>query len=208
MPGKRYRVPRGPGGWPVKAWVDPGLRGLGALDHPAVARWHRWLLEEYRPRARVALLTPCSNVKPYPRSPQSGKVRGVLRRLGLWDSRGPGCHGAPRGVEWLYLSDLLVLVPYERAHLYPACCYELSPDEVLASPTARMRVARLLAGALERLSEGGVEVIVAYLPGKHRVLLEEALTSASRVPRVEWVPYSLFHGHRSLEEALTRVITG
>ena len=208
MTRRRYRVPRGPGGWPVKAWIAPGLRGLEALEHPAVERWHRWLVEEYEPRHPLVLLTPCSNVKPYPRSPQSAKTRGVLQRLGLWDPEGPGCRGAPRGVEWLYLSDLLILVPYEAAHLYPACCYELSPREVLGDPAARGRVTGLLAKAIDALAERGARVILAQLPRDHRILLEEALETASRPPRVEWVPYSLFRGHRILEEALRRVITG
>ncbi len=205
--GRKYRVPRGPGGWPVKAWIAPGLRGLEALDHPIVKYWHTWILRDYTPRHSIVLLTPCSNVKPYPRSPQSSKIRGVLRRLGLWDPAGPGCGGAPRGLEWLYLSDLLMLVPYQAAHLYPACCYELSPREVLEDPTVRERVTGLLAGALDALAGKGVRLIVAQLPRDHRLLLEEALGKASRPPRVEWVPYSLFHGHRILEEFLGRVIT-
>ena len=197
---RKYSIPRGRDGWPVKARVDPGLRGVGAFDHPAVREWHGWLLDGWMPRENVAILTPCSNVKPYPRSPMSGKVRGVLRRLGLWDTEGPGLYGSPRGVEWYYVSDLLVLVPYERAHEYPACCYELRPEEVLASKPHLDRLVGLLSRVLGKLAGDGRRVL-AYLPSKHRRIVEMAGADG-----LEWVRYDLFYGQRYLEEALRRVL--
>jgi predicted RNA-binding protein len=207
--GGRYTVPRTREGWPARGdparGIDPALRGEAAWSHPAAVEWRRWVSLAWRPRGGLVLLTPCSNVKPYPRSPQSGKVRGVLRRLGLWDPGGPGYKGAPTGLDWVYLSDLLGLVPYERAHEYPPCCYEYPPSLLHSSPARLLELASTLAPALERAAGGGA-VVVAYLPRGHRRLLEEALSRARMAPRVEWVAYSLFRGHRLLEEALRRLV--
>jgi predicted RNA-binding protein len=132
--------------------LDPGLVGEKAFEHPAVAEYWRWLTEEYTPPSSTALVTPCSNVKPYTRSPASRKTRGLLRRLGLWDEEA----GKPAGIEWLYFSDLLLLVPYSKAEDYPACCYEVPPDVVLASRELSSLVVEKLANAVERLWGGGL----------------------------------------------------
>jgi predicted RNA-binding protein len=189
--------------WPAKhtAGVDPGLVGPGAFEHPAVREWWRWLREDYTPESSVALVMPCSNVKPYTRSPASRKMRGLLRRLGLWDEE----RGRPRGVEWLYFSDLLVLVPYWRAEEYPACCYEVSPDTVLGSTRLRGLVASLLAEAVEHLVSRGLREVVVFLPRKHLVLWEEARGRAARWPLERRVRYTLF-SFRGVGEALSEAL--
>jgi len=189
--GERYTVTKtADGGWPAKhhSGLNPALVGPRAFEHPSVRGWWRWLLEEYRPRSPVALVTPCSSVKPYTRSPTSRKIRGLLRRLGLWD------YGSdrPRGVEWLYLSDLLLLVPYERAGEYPACCYEVPPEVVLCSPALRSLVTSLLAEAVERLYERGLRRVIIYLPKKHLGLWNEAKKRAVKWPSETVTKYSIF----------------
>ena len=194
----RLRVTKVNGRFPAKHAkdVDPELVGLRAFDHPAVKAWHKWLLEEYRPRYSVALVTPCSNVKPYPLSPTSRKIRGVLRRLGLWDG------AAPRSIEWLYLSDLLILVPYERAWDYPACCYELHPDEVLHNGVHYNLVASLLSRLIESKLAG--RQVILFLPAKHLQIWEDAKRRASKWPMEHRVKYSIF-SVKPLEETLARV---
>ena len=195
----RLSIPKVNGRFPAKhaKGVDPGLVGLRAFEHPVVREWHRWLLEEYRPQYSVALVTPCSNVKPYPLSPTSRKIRGLLRRLGLWDEAGD----RPRGVEWLYLSDLLILVPYEKAWDYPACCYELHPEELMRSPRRYNMVVDLLARVVERLVDLGLERVVVYLPRKHLKIWEDARHRASKWPVEHRVKYNIFSLH-GLEETL------
>ena len=188
--GHRYVIAKDDGRWPARHTVglDPGLAGVWAFEHPSVKAWWRWLLEEYKPEGSVALVTPCSSVKPYTRSPTSRKIRGLLRRLGLWD---PGADG-PAGIEWLYLSDLLLLVPYERAEEYPACCYEVHPDTVLENPVLLSRVAGLLATAMERLVDMGLEKAILFLPRKHFRLWSEARKLAAKWPRETLVKYTIF----------------
>jgi len=199
---RRYTVPKDERGrFPAKhaQGVDPELIGLKAFEHPAVKAWHEWLVEEWWPEFRIVLLTPCSNVKPYTRSPTSRKVKGVLRRLGLWDE----LHNKPWGVDWLYLSDLLVLVPYTRAEEYPACCYELHPEELLKSPKHYNVVVDLLARVLER--QLATAVVIAFLPRNYLRILGDALTRAKRRPVVHTVRYNIF-STRELEETLRRVL--
>lgn len=166
--------------------LDPALVGVKAFDHPAVKSYWRWLLEEYKPRYSVALVTPCSNIKPYTRSPTSRKIRGMLRRLGLWSGEGP------QGIEWLYFSDLLVLVPYSKAENYPACCYEVPPDLVLVNEKLVGLVVDLLAKAMEKLVGRGLEKVIVFLPRKHLRLWDSACIKASLWPFEARVKYTLF----------------
>ncbi len=178
--------------------LDPGLVGEKAFSHPAVREWWKWLLSSHVPRSEIALVTPCSNVKPYTRSPTSRKTRGVLRRLGLWGDN------APKGIEWYYFSDLLILVPYDRAEEYPACCYEVPPSIVLSSPTLKERVTTLLSDAMTRLSKWISDVIV-FLPRRHLSLWEEARSKAAKWPRELRVKYTLF-SFTGLEAAIKTVL--
>jgi len=178
--------------------LDPGLVGPKAFEHPAVKEWWSWLLEEYEPRHSIALITPCSNVKPYTRSPTSRKVRGLLRRLGLW------ADAAPSGIEWYYFSDLLVLVPYEEAEEYPACCYEVPPSIVLSNTELKEKVTSLLAATMTRLSKWVRDAIV-FLPRRHLALWNEARAKAGKWPRELRVKYTLF-SFSGLEAAIKTVL--
>jgi len=166
--------------------IDPMLTGTKAFKHPAVNRYWRWLLEEYRPRYSVALVTPCSRVKPYTKSPTSRKIRGLLRRLGLWNV------GSPRGIVWLYFSDLLILVPYEKAEEYPACCYDVPPSMVLTNGLLRTRVVKLLAEAVSRLVWRGLAELIVFLPKAHKRLWDEAKRYAGMWPGEVVVRYTIF----------------
>ncbi len=200
--GEKYVVRKVNGRWPAKHYrgLDPALVGPRAFEHPAVRAWWEWLRKEYRPQYPVALITPCSSVKPYTRSPTSRKIRGLLRRLGLWSDAG----NQPIGLEWLYFSDLLLLVPYERAEEYPACCYEVPPDTVLCSRPLRLLVTGLLAEAVERLYERGLRSVIVYLPKKHLRLWNEARKRAVKWPSETVTKYSIFR-FDGLPQALSQL---
>ncbi len=175
------------------------LRGREAFSHPAVRRYWSWLLGAYRPAAATALITPCSRVKPYTRSPASRKMRALLARLGAWGD------GGPVGVEWLYFSDLLLLVPYRMAEEYPACCYDVPPELVARSPRLRSTVVTLLAEALRRLRRMGVRDMVVFLPKKHLEMWMEAYSLADEKPSQRLVGYTIY-SFRGVAEALTPLI--
>ncbi|MET1129138.1 MAG: DUF5591 domain-containing protein [Thermoproteota archaeon] len=179
--------------------VDSNLVGKKAFDHPAVHRWWKWLIRDYSPPYSIALLTPCSNIKPYTRSPTSRKVRAVLRRLNAWED------GKPKKVTWMYFSDLLIFVPYERAEEYPACCYEVHPDVVLRDKSLTELVVNITARVLTALSRRGLEVVVTFLPSKHAKLWEQALAHAETVPEIIKTRYTLFSVFE-LEETLKTIL--
>lgn len=195
----RYSVPRGREGWPSRGVVDPGLSGPGAWSAAPAREWRRWVREEYTVSGGVLLLTPCSNVKPYPRSPMSRKIRGVLRRLGYWDPHGPGFYGSPRGLEWVYLSDLLALVPYNRAGEYPACCYEYPPDLIIGDGDKLGELRGTLRGFLERSRP---DLLVLYLPSRYKHMIRPVLEELGDRPKTVEATYHIFHGHRNLEKVL------
>ncbi|ABM80672.1 DUF5591 domain-containing protein [Hyperthermus butylicus] len=185
-----------------EAPLDPQLVGPQAFKHPAVAKWWTWLREEYTPQSSVAIVTPCSNVKPYTKSPVSRRIRGLLRRLGLWDSKA----NKPRGIEWLYFSDLLVLVPYEKAEEYPACCYEVPPEIVLENPKLHSLVTDILAKVMFNLTARGLREVVVFLPRKHMRLWDEARRKSSRWPKEILVGYHIFEVRKRLEPVLYRFL--
>lgn len=196
--GRRYTVPKQGDRWPTKVnHLDPDLTGPQAFDHPAVREWWRWLLEDYKPPYSVALVTPCSNVKPYNRSPQSRKIRGLLRRMRLWDSKTE----RPRGLAWLYFSDLLLLVPYERAGEYPACCYDLPPDLIEKDTRLQERLVQGLAQAIQKLVDRGLSQAVLFLPQRYLTIWRRASVLADRWLLERIAKYSLF-GIGELEAVL------
>ncbi len=188
--------------WPSKHFygLDPGLVGLRAFNHPSVKEWWKWLLEDYEPEYSIGLVTPCSNVKPYTYSPMSRKIRGTLRRLGLWDN----VKDRPIRLEWLYFSDLLILVPYQRAHDYPACCYDVEPELVLANGLGIL-VTGKLREIMENLYHRGLRELVVFLPSKHLTLWGQAKRKAKTWPQehhVRYTIYSLEELRRTLREVL------
>ncbi len=189
------------GHWKAMGKIDPQLRGVKAFNHPSVQEWHEWIIEEYSPNHEIILITPCSNRKPYPKSPQSSKIRGILRRHGLWDPEGRGYKGSPKGIEWIYLSDLLLLVPYDKATEYPACCYDLPPDQILREPQLLNMITRKLSWALAKLRN---KTIITYLPVKHQKIIKTAING--KIKNIIQVKYHLFHGHKKLEKTITTII--
>jgi hypothetical protein len=80
--------------------LDPDLRfyspqeNRDALDHPLVADWIRFVVDEWVPpavdgaRARLGLLLPCTKSKPYPTSREHRAINAALLDAG-WSPTGP-----------------------------------------------------------------------------------------------------------------------
>lgn len=168
--------------------LDPRLVGPKAFEQPVVREWWDWLREEYTPEHPVALVTPCSSVKPYTDSPTSRTVRSALQRLGLWSY----ARGRPLSLVWLYFSGLLILVPYERAVEYPACCYELGLRVFEVNDRLRQRYVEAAAQIMERLVERGLRKVLVYLPRRHLQLWEMARSWAERWPEEARLKFSIY----------------
>ena len=188
MRGRRYTVPREGGGFPRKhRWrVDADLIAPAAFHSGRVRAFMEFIEYVWRPEGDVLLLSPCSNVKPYPLSPLNRKVGAALRRLGAWGR-----------VEWVFLSDLLGPVPYKYTWVPPACCYEAPPGSV---PGWWLGLVRgVVSGWWERV-RGFFEGVVAFLPRKYYGLAAPVLDDAVIVR------YDIFRGQKGVEEALSSVL--
>lgn len=143
--------------------LDPELRFYSpqenreAFDHPRVADWLRFVEHEWTPapvtgdERRLALLVPCTKLKPYPISREHRAINRALLAAG-WEPRGPGqappqlgsvlgdgedprvLHDGPlqRGstvLDRFVLSEPMALVPYEHVYRWrgepsPATAYD------------------------------------------------------------------------------------
>ena len=87
----------------------------------------------------------------------SRHIVGFLKKCGLWNMEAD----RPQGIVWLYFSDLLVLVPYERQEEYPACCYNLYHRHL--GKKERNLIINILSRTMTRLSNY-IEKALVYLP--------------------------------------------
>lgn len=187
---RRYSVPRVGGGFPRRALfrVDADLVAPLAYLSPRVESFMEWVSRFWRPEGDILLLSPCSNVKPYPLSPLNRKVAKAVERAG----------GVGR-VEWVFISDLLGPVPYNLTWVPPACCYEAPPHTM---PTWWLRrVKEAVRSWWSRVAPHFTHVI-AHLPMKYYPLAEPALQKATIIR------YDIFHGQKAVEEALKHALQG
>ncbi len=178
------------------------ITGPNAFFHPSVSKWHKWLIENFVPNEKIVLITPCSKKKPYPTTSQSGKIRRILEKLKMWNPRAHGYKGNAVGIQWIYLSDLLVIVPYEKATEHPACCYEYPPDYIMNNPVIHEQYIRILG---KILSKFGDTTIVTYLPRKHKDMLKKAIESHGLNIDMISVKYNIFYGIRNLYKTLEQL---
>ncbi len=176
--------------------IDPSLVGEKAFKHPSVLEWWNWLKTSYMPKHSLALITPCSRVKPYTKSPTSRKIRAMLRRLGLWSEN----EGKPVGLEWLYFSDLLALVPYSKAEEYPACCYDVPPDLVLSKPQLLKYIVEPTCTVITRFRR-----IITFLPRKHIVIWEKTIKPCKKHVVEIRVKYTIF-SMKELEQTIVKEV--
>ena len=199
----KYTVPKINGMWPIKGTIDPSLKDINAWNHPASLAWRKWISDMLIIEHPLVLLTPCSNNKPYPKSPMSRKIRGVLKRLNLWNPSGNGLAGSPYNLAWLYVSDLLGLVPYERSHEYPACCYEFPPSILSKNNVLLEEIRNILQGFFSRNKK--IEIVISFLPRLYRYIVEPVLSDFDWL-NIKWVKYDIFYGHRNLASVMREVI--
>ena len=168
---------------PFLALTFPGrivLRGKGLFFNDYVRVYHEFIVRYWRPLGgkRVALFTPCSSVKPIPRSFMNVKVDGVLRRYGLGNY-----------VDRFIVSEPLVLIPYEFAYYFPAAHYDYHPS-LLTSEERRVYV-ELLRRVIEDKIAKNYGKIVYFLPRFHRRIFEEAVDGVD--VETVYVPYNVYY---------------
>lgn len=188
----RYTVPKDGGGFPRRHRfrVDADLIAPAAFLSSRAEAFMEFVTRYWRPEGSTILLSPCSNVKPYPLSPINRKVGAAIKRAGAWGM-----------VEWVFISDLLGPVPYKYTWVPPACCYDARPDEV---PHHWMSVVRDAVKAWWRRVKGYFTSVLVFLPKRYLPLVEEILNDHEAAPTI--IRYDIFHSQKSVEALLRDII--
>ncbi len=193
---KRYSIPKVNGRWPRKSLhLIPCLTGTRAFYNSMVENFWNYMIYYYKPNYNVALITPCSNVKPYPLSPMNRKIIGILKRSKLWDED----RKKPL-IEWLFLSDLLGFVPFTHTWIPPACCYDVPPDIVEENSELYMKIKNVIDKTWLRIHTYFDKAII-YLPKRYHKLLPKDYGNPSKII----VKYNIFDT-KILQKVLTQQI--
>ncbi len=143
------------------------------FKHPVVTAWHEYFLREWHSEKPIALLLPCTSVKPYSRSATHRLAYALLRKYGLETK-----------VQVYSVSEPMLLVPRELEECYPFNSYDYPP--ALMTESEKEEFAELLSVVLQKVAKLHIRV-VAVLPKHHFRILTRASQLAGL--HVELHPY-------------------
>ena len=153
------------------------LEGEWLFLHPIVKDYHEflfsYLLFKMGP-GEVALITPCSKVKPYRDSFMYKKIESIINKYGS-------------GVWRFIMSEPLVIVPRFFDVYFPSAHYDYPPEKV--APEEVPIYVDLLRKALEIIATR-FERIVYTLPRKHKKVFEAALAQVGL--SAHYTPYNVY----------------
>ncbi len=150
-------------------------KNLNLFDHPHVRLWHRFLIERFEPEPKpLALILPCTGVKPYRLSPTHCIAAARLRNLGIAED-----------VSVYIMSEPMILVPQELDIYYPFANYDYPPREL--GTRERELFIELLSHVLTKLRRH--RFIVATLPRHHASILLDTMNRLGSDPSIMLVPY-------------------
>jgi len=176
-----------------------GIDSVPAAGTIVITDWHhphrhafvKWFLYRYvPPKKRVALILPCSHVKPYSRSRIRRQLYSLMSRYNLWSC-----------VQVYTLSDLLGLVPIEVEECYPAANYEFPPTALGALKSVLIGI---VAHELRKIREFHGKII-AWLPSKHADIIERAARATGIEIELRKYGQLAFHSMKELVEHLSKV---
>jgi len=154
--------------------------------HPTVKDYYEYLFSYLLDRmgpGEVALITPCSKVKPYRDSFMYKKIESIINKYG-------------NDVWRFVMSEPLVIVPRFFDVYFPSAHYDYPPEKVM--PEEVPIYVDLLRKALEVIGMK-FERIVYTLPRKHKKIFEMAMEQV-RLDAV-YTPYNVYY-FPSLKEAI------
>ncbi|ABU82092.1 Queuine tRNA-ribosyltransferase contain PUA domain-like protein [Ignicoccus hospitalis KIN4/I] len=170
-------------------YATPGevvLEGDWLFLHPTVKDYHEflfsYLLDKMGP-GEVALITPCSKVKPYRDSFMYKKIESIINKYG-------------NDVWRFVMSEPLVIVPRFFDVYFPSAHYDYPPERV--APEEVPIYVDLVRKALEVIATR-FERIVYTLPRKHKRIFEMAAEQANL--SANYTPYNVYFFPR-LKEAI------
>ncbi|TRM80523.1 hypothetical protein DJ524_07315 [Sulfolobus sp. D5] len=143
------------------------------FNHPVVKKWHEYFMEFWNSDKKIAIILPCTSIKPYSRSATHRLAYALLRKYDLEDV-----------VQVYSVSEPMLLVPRELEECYPFNSYDYPPS--LMSKEEKEEFVRLLVNPLMKISRLH-EKIVGILPKHHYNVVKRA-SELSGV-KIELYPY-------------------
>lgn len=137
--------------------------GLDLFKHPMVEKWHQFFLSNYKSNRPLALLLPCTSIKPYNRSATHRLAYSIIKKAGVEDF-----------IQVYSVSEPMLLVPREFEDCYPFNSYEYSPK--VMSKEEKEEFIDLLRQPLHKIIETH-NVIVGVLPKHHYSIVSRSLSS-------------------------------
>jgi len=159
---------------PGKIMLDASKTNL--WRHPHVVLWHEFLFKLWEPTAKpLALILPCTSVKPYMLSATHRLAESIIKREKLSDQ-----------VVKYTLSEPMILVPEEVEVYYPFANYNYPPH--LLGDSERELFVKLLSAVLRKII-GVHKRIVAVLPKHHERILRDALRICGAEQSIDVISY-------------------
>lgn len=163
-------------------FATPGtiiLRGEELFFNPIIRVYHEYILKVWCPvlPGKIALFTPCSKIKPIPKSFMNRKIDAILRKYNLSVT-----------VDRYIVSEPLGIIPYSQAYLFPTAHYDYPPDKLTAKE--KELYVSIVADVLEKIIKY-YDFIVYSLPRKHKEIFEQALNHIG--VKAVYVPYNVYH---------------
>ncbi|WP_232048941.1 DUF5591 domain-containing protein [Sulfuracidifex tepidarius] len=134
--------------------------GEDLFINPTVKKWHEFFFQSYESTKPLALLLPCTSVKPYSRSATHRLVYSILKRKNL-----------DNHVQVYSVSEPMLLVPREVEECYPFSSYEYSPKVMTVQE--KDEFVELLRKPLAKIAKQH-KVIVGVLPTHHYSIVDRA----------------------------------
>ncbi len=197
----RYNISKSEYGFRRRQFIhlSPELLGIFAFHNSLVKQHWNFMMYTWKPEYSILLVSPCSNVKPYPRSPMNQKIRKVLMKHYLWDiSRNKPL------IDWVFISDLLGPVPYVMSFIPPACCYEFPPSLLESIHKAKEQLSSVISTWWNRV-KGYYALKIIYLPQKYYGFSSKILSKPYN-DNVYKVKYGIFYGQRYIDEILSKTL--
>lgn len=147
------------------------------FEHPHVKLYHEYIFSVWEPdQCDILVLLPCTNVKPYRRSPIHRAMLSYAKRI------------SKRGVkiEIYAISEPMLIVPLKYDNLYPVANYDFPPKDMKRHE--RKKFVDLLAKILPKIVARRKK-IVAFMPRHHSGILMDAIKKANCKLEIEFWPY-------------------
>lgn len=130
------------------------------FKHPVVTKWHEYFMNRWISYKKIALILPCTAVKPYSLSPTHKVAYSIIKKRGLESY-----------VQIYSLSEPMLLVPKELEECYPFNSYDYPPR--IMTQQEKEEFVYLLIKPLKKISKMH-EQIIAILPRHHYNILKKA----------------------------------